>query len=73
MNYKIEGAIKRNRKNFIIFAILWIFIAIAFASPVGYTIHMANANGSFDFEIFLETFGPAITNPFSTFGNVFSS
>ncbi len=73
MNYKIEGAIRRNRKNFIIFAILWIFIAIAFASPVGYTIHMANANGSFDFEIFLETFGPAITNPFGTFGNVFSS
>ena len=32
MNYKIEGAIRRNRNNFIIFAILWIIIAIVFVA-----------------------------------------
>ena len=33
MNYKLEGAIKRNRKNFIVFGIIWITIAILFVSP----------------------------------------
>lgn len=73
MNYKIEGAIKRNRKNFIIFAILWIFIAIVFVSPYAYSSHMAGLEGKFDFQIFLETFVASMTNPFGTLGNVFSS
>ena len=54
MNYKVEGAIKRNRKNFIIFAILWIFIAIVFVSPIAYSYHMSIANGTFDLQIFIE-------------------
>ena len=41
MNYKIQGAIKRNRKNFIIFAILWLFIAIVLVAPFAYSSHMA--------------------------------
>ena len=45
MNYKIEGAIKRNRKNFIIFIILWIFIAIVFVSPFAYSSYMAGLEG----------------------------
>ena len=47
MNYKIEGAIRRNRKNFIIFGILWIFIAIVFVSPFAYSSHMAGMQKSF--------------------------
>ena len=73
MHYKIEGAIKRNRTNFIIFAILWIFIAIVLVSPFSYSQHMAGVNGEFDLEIFLETFGKSITNPLETFGNLFKS
>ncbi len=73
MNYKIEGAIRRNRKNFIIFAILWIFIAIVFVSPFAYSKHLAGLNGEFNLQIFLETFGKSITNPFGSFGNVFAS
>lgn len=73
MNYKIEGAIKRNRKNFIIFAILWIFIAIVFVSPFSYSSHMAGLNGKFDMSVFIETFTKSITNPLETFGKVFTS
>ena len=28
MNYKVEGALRRNRKNFIIYIVVWLFIAI---------------------------------------------
>ena len=72
MNYKIEGAIRRNRKNFIIFAILWIFIAIVFVSPFSYSSHVASAEGKFDMTLFLQTFPEAILNPFGTLGNIFS-
>ena len=54
MNYKIEGAIKRNRKNFIIFAILWLFIAIVFVAPVTYSWHMANISGKLDLTVFIK-------------------
>ena len=72
MNYKIEGAIRRNRNNFIIFAILWIFIAIVFVSPFAHSQFMASQGKTFDLQIFIETFGTTITKPFETFGKVFS-
>ena len=72
MNYKIEGAIKRNRKNFIIFAILWILIAIVFVSPFSYSAHVAGLDGKFNLEVFIETFGTSITEPLSTFGKLFA-
>ena len=73
MNYKIEGAIRRNRKYFIIYAILWVVIAIVFVSPFSYSAHVAGLDGKFSLEIFIETFGTSITNPFATFGNLISS
>ena len=72
MNYKIEGAIRRNRKNFIIFAILWVFIAIVFVAPFAYSSHMAGLEGKMNLEIFFELFGQSISNPFGTLGNIFS-
>ena len=72
MNYKIEGAIRRNRKNFIIFGILWIFIAIVFVSPFAYSSHMAGIEGKMNLEVFAQTFGNSITNPFGTLGKIFS-
>ena len=72
MNYKIEGAIRRNRKNFIIFAILWIFIAIVFVSPFAYSSYMAGLEGKMDLEVFFNTFGESLSNPFGTLGKVFS-
>ena len=72
MNYKIEGAIRRNRKNFIIFGILWVFIAIVFVSPFAYSSYLAGADGSMNLEIFFKTFGSSIRNPFGTLKNIFS-
>ena len=73
MNYKLEGAIKRNRKNFIVFGIIWITIAILFVSPFSYSKHLAGLDGNFNLEVFIETFGTSVTNPFGTLGSVFSS
>ena len=71
MNYKIEGAIKKNRKNFIIFAILWIFIAIVFVAPISYSWHMSNITGKLNINDFINTIMPSFTNPFATFVNIF--
>ena len=73
MNYKLEGAIRRNRKYFVIYAILWVVIAILLVSPFSYSAHVAGLDGKFDLAIFLETFGTSIINPFGTFGNLFSN
>ena len=70
MNYKIEGAIRRNRTNFIIFAILWIFIAIVFVTPIAHSTFQANASGQFDLTTFIETFGACITHPINTLRTV---
>ena len=72
VNYKIEGALKRNRTNFIIFGILWIFIAIVFVTPIAYSTYVATANGGFDLTAFMSTFFSSIMNPFETMGKVFS-
>ncbi len=72
MHYKIEGAIKRNRTNFIIFAILWVVITIVFVSPFAYSSYMAGLEGKMDVKVFIETFGTSISNPFGTIGNIIS-
>ena len=70
MNYKVEGAIRRNKKYFIIFAILWLFIAIVLIVPitVGYNTAVTQ-NGTEGLSKFVET----ITNPFSGIGQIFSN
>ena len=73
MNDKEAGARRRNRKYFIVYAILWIVIAIAFVSPFSYSAHVAGLDGEFKLDVFIETFGTSITNPIGTLGNLFSS
>ena len=73
MNYKIEGAIKKNRTNFIIFAILWLFITIVFVAPISYSWHMANITGKLNLNEFINTIMPSVTNPFATIGNIFAN
>ena len=41
MNYKISGAIRRTRKYYIIFAILWVFISIVLVMPLTIGVHEA--------------------------------
>lgn len=70
MNYKIAGAIKKNRTNFIIFLILWLFIAIVFVVPLAHCFHIAGLNGKFELQVFLDNFGNSIGNPFVTIGKI---
>lgn len=72
MNYKIEGAIRRNRKNFIIYMIFWIMIVVFLIPPFVYSSHIAKTQGSFDLSSFLEVFPKTISTPFSTLGNMIS-
>lgn len=72
MNYKIEGIIRRNRKNFVIYIILWAVAAIVLLPPFAYSSFNASAEGSFDLQMFIETFSNSITNPFQTLGNIIS-
>ena len=72
MNYKVEGAIKKARKYFIIYAILWLFCVIVFIMPAGAAIAEANAGGIFDIGKFLQIFMTYATKPFSSFGKVFT-
>ena len=52
MHYKIEGAIRRNRTNFIICAILWVVLTIVFVSPFAYSSHVAGLSGQLDLGTF---------------------
>ncbi len=72
MNYKIEGAIKRNRTNFIIFLILWTLMAIVFVTPFAYSSQVAKQSGQMDLVVFIETFGASFAHPFQTLKLVFT-
>ncbi len=72
MNYKIEGIIRRNRKNFILYIILWIIATIVLIPPFVYSNFVAKAEGSFDLQIFIEKFPEALTSPFGSIGNIIS-
>lgn len=62
MNYKIQGAIKKNKKNFIIYGILWLIITIVFVMPVARSITEATINGNFNTNIFFESIFKNLTN-----------
>lgn len=71
MGYKIQGAINKTKKYFIIYAILWLFCVIVFIMPAGVAIAEANATGTFEFGKFIESFMSYLTQPFSSFSKVF--
>ncbi len=72
MNYKVEGAIRRNRGNLIIFLILWLFIAICFVAPVSHAWHIFMQSETKDMGLFISEFSSSLANPFGTIGNIFS-
>ena len=55
MNYKVSKTLKDNKKNLIIIAVLWIILSIVLVAPIGYSIGLASQNGSFAFNVFLES------------------
>ena len=73
MNYKIEGAIRKNKKSFIICAILWLILVIVFVAPFSYSVFEASTSGKFSLDIFLDQISTNITNPFATLGGIFGA
>ena len=78
MNYKIQGAIRRNKKAFIISLILWLFFTIVFVVPLTYGIVAADyiaksSGGAFNISIFFERFAMAIQDVFGTIGFIFKN
>ena len=70
MNYKVEGAIKRNKKTFIIAIVLWVVIAIVLVSPLSCGIFAATYKGGFDFEALINTLAKSFGHPFSALGEL---
>lgn len=72
MNYKIEGAIRRNKNNFILCIILWLALTIVFVAPFSYSAFQASQTGRFSLDIFLDNLMNNITSPINTISNIFS-
>lgn len=73
MKEKIQRGIKKYKNKFIVIAILWVVISIAFIAPLSISITDALSTGKFDFEIFVETLGKQIVNPFGALGVAFGA
>lgn len=71
MNYKIEGAIRRNRSKFIVCGVLWLILVIVLVAPLAYSFFQAGQEGA-SLETVMETFVNSVTNPFATFSNIFT-
>lgn len=72
MGYKIEGTMRRNKKNFIIFAILWVILSIVFVMPIAYSITNASVSGEFDIAKFFNGIYEGITNIGTVIGKTFT-
>ena len=72
MNYKIKGAIRRNRGNLILFLILWLFITICFVAPVSRAWHLAMSGEEKDMGLFFAEFSSGVSEPHITIGKVFT-
>ena len=68
MNYKVEGAIRRNKKYFILFGILWLFIAIVLIVPIVTAYNIPAPEGS-TFGA-MEVFVDAMKNPFKALSEI---
>ena len=71
MNYKVEGALRKTRKYFIIYLVLWLFLVIVFIMPAGVAIKEGTINNKFVIEKFTERFMFYAVKPFSSFGKAF--
>lgn len=73
MNYKVEGTLRRNRKNFIIFGLLWVILSIAFVMPISYSVVNATIDGKFLFDRFIGTIADSFINFGTVLGKTFTA
>lgn len=69
MNYKLEGAIKKNRGKFIIVAILWLILTIVFVVPLTYATCRAGYANQGIVEA-MQYFAEYIGKPFSAISQI---
>ncbi len=70
---RISDTLRKNKKNFIIYIILWLIFAIVFVMPMTIGAVDGTVNGEFDFGRFMEISLAYIEAPFSSFELVFTS
>jgi len=71
MSYRIEGTLRKNKKNFIIYGILWLISVIVFVMPISVGIVEATSNGVFNFGKCMTISIEYIQAPFSSLSKVF--
>ena len=69
---RINETLRKNKKNFIMFAILWLIFVIVFVMPISVGIVEGTVKGKFDFGKCMEISLGYIQAPFSTFFKVFT-
>ena len=68
---KIARTFKKNKKNFIIYAILWLIAVIVFVMPFSAAMVESTVNGKSDFGKCMELSYSYIQSPFSCFSKLF--
>lgn len=69
---RISDTLRKNKKNFIIYAILWLMAVIVFVMPISVAIVDATIEGEFDLGECMSLSMGYMQAPFSTFGTSFS-
>ena len=72
MGYRIEGTLRKNKKNFIIYGILWLILVIVFVMPISAAIVEATTDTGFDFGECISIAMTYMQSPFSSFTKVFN-
>ena len=72
MNYKIEKAIKKSKKYFGKFAILWLVLAIVFVLPVTITVVDSTTSAGFSLNEFIIHISENITSVGTNLGKMFN-
>ena len=68
---RLSGTLRKNKKNFIIYTILWLISVIVFVMPVGIAMVEANLGVTFDFEKFFSITIEYVQKPFLSFEKIF--
>ena len=69
---RISDTLRKNKKNFIVYAILWSIAIIVFVMPISAAIVEATVEGKFSFGECMTLSMEYIQAPFSTFGKTFT-
>ena len=69
---RISDTLRKNKKNFIIYAILWLIAVIVFVMPISVAMVDATVEGEFNLGECMSLSMEYIQSPFSTFGKIFS-